>query len=174
MAQFSTDPGRAAVVGHRRACIACSASSPAASPAPFSSTTRTGAYSRELRSLLPPEAFHADGSRLTLVLINLAILALGWLMAARLDQWPLMVLPLFLPFALVMANAVVVLLFATHDLLHGSAIRGQGPRRWLGFLGLAVLWMPPRRSCRRPSASAGASDGQSSWKCCCWLQPMPV
>jgi fatty acid desaturase len=52
-------------------------------------------------------------------------------------------LPLFLSFTLVMANAVVVLLFATHDLLHGSAIRGQALRRWVGFLGLAVLWMPP-------------------------------
>jgi len=77
------------------------------------------------------------------VLINLAILALGWWMASRLDQWPKLALPLFLPFTLVMANAVVVLLFATHDLLHGSAIRGQGPRRWVGFMGLAVLWMPP-------------------------------
>jgi fatty acid desaturase len=143
MAQFSTDQGRAAVVGHRRASIACTASSQAPSPAPFPSTTSTGAYSRELRSLLPPEAFRADRSRLTLVLINLAILTLGWLMAAHLHQWPLMALPLFLPFALVMANAVVVLLFASHDLLHGSAIRGQRTRRWLGFLGLAVLWMPP-------------------------------
>jgi len=92
---------------------------------------------------MPPEAFHADPSRLTLVLINLAILALGWWMASRLEQWPPLALPLFLPFTLVMANAVVVLLFATHDLLHGSAIRGQGARRWVGFMGLAVLWMPP-------------------------------
>jgi fatty acid desaturase len=92
---------------------------------------------------LPPEAFRADPSRLILVLINLAILALGWSMASRLEQWPTLALPIFLPFTLVMANAVVVLLFATHDLLHGSAIRGQGPRRWVGFMGLAVLWMPP-------------------------------
>ncbi|MFM7547339.1 MAG: hypothetical protein ACKO8I_00385 [Cyanobacteriota bacterium] len=35
------------------------------------------AYARELRPLLPPEAFHADSSRLWLVWINLAILALG-------------------------------------------------------------------------------------------------
>ena len=78
-----------------------------------------------------------------LVLINLAILALGWWMASRLEQWPTLALPAFLPFTLVMANAVVVLLFATHDLLHGSAIRGQAARRWVGLLGLAVLWMPP-------------------------------
>ncbi|MFM7547340.1 MAG: fatty acid desaturase family protein [Cyanobacteriota bacterium] len=64
-------------------------------------------------------------------------------MASQLQHWPPLALPLFLPFALVMTNAVVVLLFATHDLLHGSAIRGQRARRWVGLLGLAVLWMPP-------------------------------
>lgn len=92
---------------------------------------------------MPSGAFRADGSRLALVLINLAILALGWVMASRLDRWPLLAVPAFLPFTLVMANAVVVLLFATHDLLHGSALHGQFLRRWVGFLGLAVLWMPP-------------------------------
>jgi len=130
------------VVCHCRRTITRSApSSPGDTPAP--GPTTVAGYARELRPLLPPEAFRADPSRLTLVLINLAILALGWWMASRLDQWPTLVLPLFLPFTLVMANAVVVLLFATHDLLHGSAIRGQGPRRWVGFMGLAVLWMPP-------------------------------
>jgi len=94
---------------------------------------------RELRPLLPPEAFRPDPARLSLVLINLAILALGWRMAAGLEQWPVLALPLFLPFALGMASAVVVLLFATHDLMHGSAIRGQRMRRWVGLLGLWVL-----------------------------------
>jgi len=116
-------------------------SSPGAPPA--AGPTTVAGYARELRPLLPPEAFRADPSRLILVLINLAILALGWSMASRLEQWPTLALPIFVPFTLVMANAVVVLLFATHDLLHGSAIRGQGPRRWVGFMGLAVLWMPP-------------------------------
>lgn len=135
------------MVRHRCPPIAFPAPSPAracaACPPPAPGPTSVAAYGRELRSLLPPEAFRPDGSRITLVLINLAILALGWLMAGRLDRWPLPALPAFLPFALVMANAVVVLLFATHDLLHGSAIHGQGRRRWLGFLGLAALWMPP-------------------------------
>jgi len=123
------------------------ASAPSVDPAaPFArpvGPTSVAGYARELRPLLPPEAFGADPSRLTLMLINLAILALGWWMASQLEQWPPLALPLFLPFTLVMANAVVVLLFATHDLLHGSAIRGQGARRLVGLLGLAVLWMPP-------------------------------
>lgn len=135
-------PRCAAVVLRRRCPITRAASSfPGDTSAP--GPTTVAGYARELRPLLPPEAFRADPSRLTLVLINLAILALGWGMASRLEQWPTLALPLFLPFTLVMANAVVVLLFATHDLLHGSAIRGQALRRWVGFLGLAVLWMPP-------------------------------
>jgi fatty acid desaturase len=123
--------------------------SPAPSPcgdklaSPATAPTSVAGFARELRPLLPPEAFRADPSRLTLVLINLAILALGWLMASRLEYWPPLAWLAFLPIILAMANAVVVLLFATHDLLHGSAIRGQRRRRWVGFLGLAVLWMPP-------------------------------
>jgi len=98
---------------------------------------------RHLRSLLPPEAFRTDPGRLGLLLINLAILGLGWTMARSLDQWSWGALPLFLPFSLVMGNAVIVLLFSSHDLLHGSAVRGQGWRRAVGLLGLALLWMPP-------------------------------
>lgn len=112
------------------------------SPAP-GATTSVLQLARELRPLLPPDAFRTDRSRLWLLLINLAILLLGWLMAARLDRWPGWWPLAFLPFALVMGNAVIVLLFTSHDLLHGSAVRGQGWRRALGLVGLALLWMPP-------------------------------
>jgi fatty acid desaturase len=98
---------------------------------------------RELRPLLPHDAFRTDRSRLALLLINLAILALGWTMASGLDRWPGLWPLAFLPFALVMGNAVIVLLFASHDLLHGSAVRGQRWRRAVGLAGLALLWMPP-------------------------------
>lgn len=100
-------------------------------------------YARELRPLLPPEAFRTNPDRLALVLINLVILVLGWGLAHRLERWPLQWLPLFLPFALVMANSIVVLLFASHDLLHGNALRQLRWRRVVGLVGLAVLWMPP-------------------------------
>ena len=62
---------------------------------------------RHLRSLLPPEAFRTDPGRLGLLLINLAILGLGWTMARSLDQWSWGALLLFLPFSLVMGNAVI-------------------------------------------------------------------
>lgn len=114
---------------------------PPSAGAPTSTTVES--LARSLRPLLPPQAFRTDPSRLALVLINLAILALGWTMARSLDRWPLAALPLFLPFALVMGNAVIVLLFATHDLLHGRVAGWRGGRRWLALVSLALLWMPP-------------------------------
>jgi fatty acid desaturase len=98
---------------------------------------------RRLRPLLPPSAFRADPEHLGLLWINLAILILGWTMARQLERWPWQALPLFLPFSLVMGNAVILLLFASHDLLHGSGLRGQRWRRAIGLAGLALLWMPP-------------------------------
>jgi len=108
--------------------------------APYQSAA---SYARHLRPLLPPGAFRTDPNRLLLVLINLAILGLGWAMADQLDRWPGFWPLAFLPFALVMGNSVIVLLFATHDLLHGSSLRGRGWRRAVGLLGLTLLWMPP-------------------------------
>jgi fatty acid desaturase len=64
-------------------------------------------------------------------------------MARQLERWPWQALPLFLPFSLVMGNAVILLLFTSHDLLHGSELRGAAWRRAVGLVGLALLWMPP-------------------------------
>ena len=108
--------------------------------APYQSAA---SYARHLRPLLPPGAFRTNPNRLLLVVINLAILGLGWAMADQLDRWPGFWPLAFLPFALVMGNSVIVLLFATHDLLHGSSLRGRAWRRAVGLLGLALLWMPP-------------------------------
>ena len=93
--------------------------------------------------MLPAEAFRTDPHRLALVAINLAILGLGWAMADQLDRWPGWWPLAFLPFALVMGNSVIVLLFTSHDLLHGSSLRGRAWRRAVGLIGLALLWMPP-------------------------------
>ncbi len=100
-------------------------------------------YARRLRPLLPAEAFRTDPNRLALVVINLAILGMGWAMADHLDRWPGWWPLAFLPFALVMGNSVIVLLFTSHDLLHGSSLRGRAWRRAVGLFGLALLWMPP-------------------------------
>ncbi|MEA5413154.1 fatty acid desaturase [Synechococcus sp. BA-120 BA3] len=100
-------------------------------------------YARSLRPLLPDEAFRPDRATPVVLGLNGAILLLGWAMARRLDASHWQGLLIFLPFALVMGNAVVVLLFATHDLMHSKAIRQPQLRQAIQLLGLALLWMPP-------------------------------
>lgn len=123
--------------GHR--CVAISFfPSPAAAADPA-----VPSVVQDLKPLLPAAAFRAAPDRLALVLINLAILALGFGMACRLDHWPTAWLPAFLPFAVAMGNSIIVLLFATHDLLHAHGLSGPFQRRLVGMLGLSLLGMPP-------------------------------
>jgi fatty acid desaturase len=100
-------------------------------------------YTKKLRPLMPPEAFLPDLSKLWILLINLAILILGWGIADYLDWGSLLFVFLYLPFALVMGNSVVVLLFSSHDLLHGSVIKNARVMQLISLLGLTMLWMPP-------------------------------
>jgi fatty acid desaturase len=114
-----------------------------ASLPPAAEPTSVPGFARELRQLLPAEAFEPDRTLLPLSAINGAILLLGWLMADRLDQWPPLWLPLWLPFALIMGNSVFVLGLSMHDLLHGSAVRGPERRRLVALLGFSMSWMTP-------------------------------
>jgi fatty acid desaturase len=100
-------------------------------------------YAKELRPLLPPEAFKASKDRILILAINLAILLCGWIMAKHLNQWEWQFLWLYLPFAILMGNSVIALLFSTHDLMHSNAIKRPFLRRLASVLGLAMLWMPP-------------------------------
>ncbi|GAX37807.1 fatty acid desaturase family protein [Nodularia sp. NIES-3585] len=100
-------------------------------------------YARALRSLLPPEAFAPDASKLIILVINLAILILGWMIAAHLDSWSIYLLWLYLPLTIIMGNSVIALLFSSHDLMHGSVIRNSKLAYFFSFLGLTMLWMPP-------------------------------
>jgi fatty acid desaturase len=100
-------------------------------------------YARELRHLLPSEAFIQDINILWILLINLAILILGWGIAAHLDQWKWYFLWLYLPLTLIMGNSVIVLAFSTHNLLHSSTIRNPLLRKIISLLGWTMLWMPP-------------------------------
>jgi fatty acid desaturase len=100
-------------------------------------------YAKTLRPLLPAEAFAPDPSKLVILLINLAILILGWLIAADLDQWSPYLLWLYLPLAVVMGNSVIVLTFGCHDLLHNSVIKNSRLTHIIGLVGHTVLWMPP-------------------------------
>jgi fatty acid desaturase len=100
-------------------------------------------YAKKLKPFLPPEAFEPDANKLVILLINLGILILGWGIAAHLDRWPVYLLWLYLPLALIMGNSVVILLFSTHDLMHGSAIKKSQLSYLISFLGLSMLLMPP-------------------------------
>ncbi len=100
-------------------------------------------YAKKLRPMLPSEAFLPDYSKIWILLINVAILLLGWGIAHHLELWSWYILWLYLPFSLAMGNSISVLSFSIHDLLHSSAIKDPLIRRIISLLGLAMLWMPP-------------------------------
>lgn len=100
-------------------------------------------YAKKLRPLLPPEAFASDPNKLVILIINLAILILGWGIASKLDQWSIYLLWLYLPLSLIMGNSVVALLFSSHNLMHGGVIKNPQITRLISLLGLSMLWMPP-------------------------------
>ncbi len=100
-------------------------------------------YAKKLRPLLPVEAFVPDPSKLVILCINLTILILGWAIAARLDRWPLYLLWLYLPLAVVMGNSVIVLLFSCHNIMHNSVIKNSRLMHVISLLGLTMMWMPP-------------------------------
>ncbi|MBW4544795.1 MAG: fatty acid desaturase [Symplocastrum torsivum CPER-KK1] len=100
-------------------------------------------YAKMLRPLLPTEAFAPDPNKLIILFINLAILILGWAIAADLDRWQPSLLWLYLPLAIVMGNSVIVLLFSSHALMHGSVIKNSWLIQTIGLLGLTLWWMPP-------------------------------
>jgi fatty acid desaturase len=101
------------------------------------------AYAKKLRPLLPPNAFEPDPSKLAILLINLGILLLGWGIADYLDRWPVYLLGLYLPLAAIMGNSIIVLLFSSHDLMHGSVQKKSRLTYPIAFLGLSMLLMPP-------------------------------
>lgn len=98
---------------------------------------------RTLRAALPKEAFVPNSSKLTILWINLLILISGWTIAREFDQWSISWLWLYLPLAIIMGNSIIVLLFSSHDLLHGSVIKNSRLGHFIGLIGLSLLWMPP-------------------------------
>ncbi len=104
---------------------------------------RHGLYVKQIRPLLPDEAFLKDSNKLTILLINIAILILGWGIASYLNQWPIYLLWLYLPLSLIMGNSIIVLLFSSHELLHNSVIKNPRLVYAFGFLGMTMLGMPP-------------------------------
>jgi len=102
-----------------------------------------GEYAKKLHRLLPDDAFKTDPSKLVILLINLAILILGWAIADKLDRWSISLLWLYLPLALIMGNGVAVLAFSYHDLMHGTVTRNHRLMLITSLLGQVIIWMPP-------------------------------
>jgi fatty acid desaturase len=102
-----------------------------------------GAYAKTLRPFLPTEAFAPNPNKLSILFINVAILISGWMIATKLDFWQLYPILLYLPLAIIMGNSVIALLFSSHDLMHGSAIRKPRLTHLISLLGLTMLWMSP-------------------------------
>ncbi len=100
-------------------------------------------YAKKLRPLLPSEAFKPDSSKLVILFINMVILLLGWGIADRLDHWPIYLLWLYLPLALIMGNSVIALAFISHDFMHGSVQKKSPMTEIISCLGLTMLFMPP-------------------------------
>ena len=105
--------------------------------------THQSVYVKKLRPLLPSDAFEPDRSKLAILFINLGILLLGWGIADNLDRWPVYLLWLYLPLAAIMGNSIIVLLFSSHDLMHGSVQKKSRLTYPIAFLGLSMLLMPP-------------------------------
>lgn len=100
-------------------------------------------YAKKLRPLLPDKAFAPNPDKLGILLLNLAVLVFGWAIASQLDRLPIYLLWLYLPLAVVMGNSVIVLLFSSHNIMHGSVIRNARLMHIMSLLGLTMLWMPP-------------------------------
>jgi fatty acid desaturase len=100
-------------------------------------------YAKKLRPLMPPEAFLPDQGKVGILLINVAILVLGWSIASYLDRWAWYMLWLYLPFALLMGNSVTVLIFSTHEVLHSGTVKNSFLRSLLSLLGWTMSWIPP-------------------------------
>lgn len=104
---------------------------------------RQADYAKHLRAFLPKEAFEPKFDRVVILIINVAILLLGWGIASNLDRWNVYTIWLYFPLTIIMANSVIVLLFSVHDIMHSSPIRNRHLLQLITLVGLTPLWMPP-------------------------------
>lgn len=102
-----------------------------------------GAYARELRPKLSPEAFEPARSRVLWLPVHTAvIIAATWALATGRVPWPLW--PVM---SLVIGASFAGVVFLGHETLHGAVVRGRWAIRivgWLTFLPFCLspqLWM---------------------------------
>jgi fatty acid desaturase len=102
-----------------------------------------GAYARQVRPLLPDNAFAPARARALWIPLHYAIIAVvGWALASGRVPWPLWPVA-----ALVIGCSMAGVTFVAHEALHGGVVRGRVLIRvigWLGFLPFCIspqLWM---------------------------------
>ena len=99
-------------------------------------------YVRDLRGELPAAAFEPARSRLLLIPVHLAVIALATV-AIAVGWVPLLLAPLL---SIVIGINFAGLTFIAHEAMHGGIVRGRTARHvvgWIGFLPFAVsprLW----------------------------------
>ena len=97
-------------------------------------------YVGELRSSLPPDAFKPAHSRLALIPMHVAVIAIatvaigsGWL------PWP--IVPVV---SIVIGISFACLTFVAHEALHGGVVRGKRAKHLVGWIGFAPFMLSPR------------------------------
>lgn len=97
-------------------------------------------YVREIRAVLPAEAFAPATSRIVFVPVLLAVIAGAIIViGAGLVPWPLV--PLV---SLVIGAAFAGLTFVAHEAIHGGIVRGRTARRIVGWIGFLPFTLSPR------------------------------
>jgi fatty acid desaturase len=107
---------------------------------PAASLVPQSTYVRELRLELPAEALEPATSRLALLPVHLAVIAIstvaiacGWL--------PWLLVPLL---SLVIGVSFASLTFVAHEAVHGGIVRGRRARQVVGWIGFLPFTVSPR------------------------------
>lgn len=97
-------------------------------------------YAREIKPLLPAEAFAPARSRLLWLPVHAAAATVAMLaIAGRWLPWP------FIPvLSLCIGMSFAGTTFLAHEALHGAVVRGRRARHWIGWLGFSPFVVSPR------------------------------
>jgi fatty acid desaturase len=99
-------------------------------------------YVKELKPLLPPEAFYPNYRRFWTILLHLTLILSGIIFAHFLQGSNWLLYLTFLPVAVIMGNSIIVLLFSSHEILHSFSPKKDFRAYLLPLFALSFLWTP--------------------------------
>lgn len=97
-------------------------------------------YVGELRSSLPSDAFQPARSRLVLIPLHVAVIAVATVVIA--DGW--VPWPLVPVVSIAIGISFACLTFIAHEALHGGIVRGRRAKHLVGWIGFAPFVLSPR------------------------------